>query len=1022
MKKLLRVFLLLLFFVAGTAGAYAQRTVTGTVVDKDQLPVTGANIVVKGTQIGAITDGLGKFSINVPASGNTLVVSFIGYTSQEVPIGSGSVINVTLQTEATSLDEVVVVGYGTQKRSEVTGAISTISTSQMLSVPVTTADEALQGRASGLTVISNGSPGTAPTIRIRGMGTMNDNDPLVVIDGIVSNGMGDLNPNDIESVQILKDASTTAIYGSKGANGVIMVTTKKGSSGKVRVDFDTYWGQQWNNNRYDVLNAAQYKEYAMSSDITAPPPVYTNPIYAARSTGAETNWQDQIFKKGQMQNYNLGISGGGENSAFRVSMGYIKKEGIMIGTNYDRYNFRANSDYKLFGGRVLVGQNVSLASSLTNPLNSSGGRSLIEHAIKSAPYLPVYNPLNDGGYQGPNASVDLQDAENPVRVALLNKYDTRTINITGNFYAEIEIINGLKFKTLAGIEAIRLTDDQFEPTYNDDNLGTTHTSVSSNIRKNWSNFTSKNFTQSLTYKKTFADKHNLEFLGVMEYATTDRAFANVSSKYTLSNLVQELSDNSPSSSSQKDEYRRIGYLGRFNYNYDSKYLIAVSLRRDGSSRLYNNRWGSFPSVALGWKVDKESFMQGISAISNLKIRGSWGKTGNDLIGNYRYSTTYSSNYDYVIDNSLVTGVGQTDPENKDLKWETTTMRNLGLDLGLLNNQFTASFEYFNNKSDNLLLDVPLPLSLGGGSVTKNLGSVQTKGWELDLGYNDFEGDFQWSASLNLGAFKNKVLELGVDAVDGGNQFENEAITRLTKGETLFYFYGWKFDGIFVTQADATAYLSGGQSGARGGDFRIVDTNGDGKITSEDRTKIGNPFPDFTMGLNLSANYKGFDLSLFIQGVYGNDVYNTNIYDLEGMPRLFNAGTGVMRRWKADGDVTDIPRPGVGTNVQVSSRFVEDGSYTRLKNLTLGYTLPKSLFGENISKIRVYVSGQNLITLTKYSGLDPEVGFYQARGNTTGFIGSQAATNGAPTVNFNTGIDYGVYPMPKSFIAGLQITF
>ena len=765
--------------------------------------------------------------------------------------------------------------------------------------------------------------------------------------------------NDIESITGTKRCFHSSYLWFTGSNGVIMVTTKKGASGKVKVDFDSYWGQQWNNNRYDLLNATQYRDYAMSADISTPPPVYTDPAYADRANGAETDWQDQIFKKGFMQNYNLGVSGGDENSVFRVSMGYIQKEGIMIGTNYDRYNFRASSDYKLFGGRVSVGENVSLASSLTNPLNSSGGRSLIEHAIKMAPYLPVYNPLNDGGYQGPNASVDLQDAENPVRVALLNNYDTRTINIAGNLYAEIEILKGLKFKSLAGIEAIRLTDDQFEPTYNDDGLNgdATHRSTLSNIRKNTSNYTSKIFTQSLTYKKTIAEKHNLELLGVLEYATTDRTFMNVSSKFALSNLVQEISNTENASFSQKDEYRRIGYLGRLNYNFDSKYLLAVSLRRDGSSRLFNNRWGTFPSVALGWKINNESFMQDISAISNLKIRGSWGKAGNDLIGNYRYSTTYSPNYYYVIDDRLGDGVGQTDPENKDLKWETTTMRNIGLDLGLLDNRFTASFEYYSNESDDLLLNVPLPLALGGGSVTKNLGSVETKGWELELGYNDFEGDFQWSASVNLGKFKNKVLELGVDAVDGGNQFENEAITRLTKGETLFYFYGWQFDGIFVSQAEADAYLGGGQSGARGGDFRIVDTNGDGEITATDRTKIGNPFPDFTMGINLSANYKGLDLSIFIQGTYGNDIYNTNLYDLEGMPRLFNAGTAVIRRWRQDGDVTDVPRAGIGVNSQVSSRFVEDGSYTRLKNLTLGYTLPKTLFGDKISKLRVYVSGQ-----------------------------------------------------------------
>lgn len=1029
MKKLL---LYLFTTCIGLMHIANAQTITGTVTGADDgEPLPGVNIKIKGTTQGTITDFDGKYTLDVSGEDAVLVFSFVGFITQEQTVGSNTTIDVVLAVDSKGIDEVVVVGYGTQKRSEVTGAITSVNTEELTSLPATTADEALQGRAAGVTVINNGSPGTAPTIRIRGLGTMNANDPLVVIDGVISNGMGNLNPNDIESVQVLKDASTTAIYGSKGANGVIMITTKKGASGKVKVDFDAYWGQQWNNNRYDVLNVEQYLEYANSPDVTAPPPIVSDPAYYAnRRNWAETNWQDNIFQKGMMQNYNLGISGGGENSNFRVSMGYIGKEGIMVGTNYERYNFRANSDYKLFNDRVKIGESLSISSSLTNPLTSSGGRSLIEHAIKSAPYLPVYNKDNLGGYQGPNTTVDGQDAENPVSVAKLNSYDTRAINISGTIYGEIEIVDGLKFKSLAGIEAIRLTDDQYEPTYNNDNLGATHNNPSAYIRKNRSEYTSKNFTQSLTYKKTFADKHNLELLGVMEYGTTDWFFTNTNSRNEISNAIQQVGGDSPTLSSASREYARIGYLGRLNYNFDSKYLFAASMRRDASSRFgKNNRWGNFPSVALGWKINNEAFMESVSAISNLKLRGSWGKAGNDLIGEYRYSTTLSQNYYYVINDELVVGTAQTDPSNEDLKWETTTMTNIGLDLGLLDDQFTLAFEYYKNTSDELLMNVPLPPSNGGGSKTENIGSVETKGMELQLGYNDFEGDFQWSASLNLGTFKNEVLELGVESV-GGAGFEGENITRLEKGESLFFFYGWEFDGIFTTDAEAEAYLNGGQgsynddgefSGANGGDFRIVDTNGDGVINADDRTKIGNPFPDFTMGLNLSANYKGFDLTVFIQGSYGNDVYNTNIYDLEGMPRLFNAGTGVLNRWRQDGDVTDVPRAdGNERNVQVSSRFVEDGSYTRLKNISLGYTLPNSIFGDKISKFRVYVSAQNLLTLTKYSGLDPEVGFYQARGTGTGFIG--AAPGGVPTVNFNTGVDYGVYPMPKSFIAGLQITF
>jgi TonB-linked SusC/RagA family outer membrane protein len=988
--------------------------------------------MVKGTSQGTITDLNGKYTIDVTGEDAVLVFSYVGFLPQEQTVGSQTSIDVVMQVDSKGIDEVVVVGYGTQKRSDVTGAISSIDSEELTALPVTTADEALQGRAAGVTITNNGSPGTAASIRIRGMGTMNSNDPLIVIDGVVANSMLNLNPNDIESIQVLKDASTAAIYGSLGANGVLMITTKKGSSGKVKIDFDSYWGQQWNNNRYDLLNTQQYVQYAEETGDPEDLPAFISD--PARTGLAETNWQDEIFRKGFMQNYNIGVSGGNENSTFRISMGYIEKEGIMIGTDYNRYNFSANSDYKL--GKFKVGENLTISFSEASPLNSNGGRSLIEHAIKMAPYLPVYNSDNLGGYQGPNTVYDGQDAENPVRIAEINSYTQNRVSILGNLFAEVEIIDGLKFKSVAGLEEIRRDDDQFEPVYNDDNMGATHSLPQANIRKNRANYTSLIFTQSLNYNKTIADKHNLDLLAVMEYATVNRFYSNTSSQNSISSLVENVGNEQPSLGSATDEYKRIGYLARLNYNFDSKYLFAASIRRDASSRFgKDNRWGTFPSVSLGWKISNEAFMENVSLISNLKLRGSWGKAGNDRIGNYKYATTLTNDMNYVIDDQRVSGIAVNTLENKELKWEETTMTNIGLDLGLLEDQFTFAFEYYINKSEDLLMNKLVANSLGTWtqSVAANVGSVETKGFEIQLGYNDYEGDFQWSASLNLGTSKNEVLDLGGNqSINGGNQFENEPITRLEVGKTMFHFYGWQFDGVFTTDAEAEAYLNGGQGSyndegefsVRGGDFRIVDTNGDGVITSADRTKIGDPYPKLTAGLNISANYKGFDLNLFIQGVYGNDIYNTNIYDLEGMPRLFNSGTAVLDRWQQDGDVTDVPRAdGNEENIQVSSRFVEDGSYTRLKKITLGYTLPSTLFKDVISKFRIYVSAQNLITLTNYSGLDPEVGFYRPRQNTLGFIGDPAQTgNGYPQTNWNTGIDFGVYPMPKSFIAGIQITF
>jgi TonB-linked SusC/RagA family outer membrane protein len=1022
MKELLRVCLLLLFFVAGTAGAYAQRTVTGTVVDQDQQPVTGSNVIVKGTNTGAITDLQGKFSISVPSGGGSLVVSFIGYITQEVPIGTSNVINITLETESKYLSEVVVVGYGTQRKLEVTGAIASVNSETLTQLPTGTVGQALQGRAAGLTVINNGSPGSQPTLRIRGISTVNNNDPLYVVDGVIASSISNLNPMDIESIQILKDASTAAIYGSQGSNGVIMVTTKKGATGIVKISLDAYGGTQWTDKRFDVLNTAQYIQYATSGAFAAPP-VMSDPQYAGRLAAAETNWQDKIFQNGMMQNYNLGLSGGSENTTYRISAGYLSQDGIIINTGYERYNFRANSDFTK--GKFKMGENIALSFGNQKPEIQNGGRSLIEHSIKMAPYLPVYNPDNLGGFQGPTSA-----AEIPVRIMELNTINVVTTSILGDIYAEYEIIKGLKFKTVLGLEDLKINNNQHYPSYNDDNLGaSTHSAASSTNAKYMTAYRSFIFTNTLNYTKTFADKHNIEALLLAESSSITQDLLNASSQNPISREIEQLNNTQSNLSSSASEYKRIGYLGRLNYNYDQKYLLALSVRKDASSRFgENNRWATFPSVAAGWRINKEAFMSDMAALSNLKIRGSWGKAGNDKIGNYTYATTLTSNMNYTFDNLAYPGTTPSGFSNPDLKWEETTMLNIGLDLGLFKDRFTLSAEYFVNTSDDLLMSVPITPSLGvfSGTRSENAGSVETRGFEFQLGYNDSEGDFRWSANLNVGTFKNEVLSLGQAQFIAGGGFENENLVRATVGQPLFYFYGYKFDGIFQSDAEATSYMGGSQSLAKAGDFRIMDVGGpadangnptapDGKIDANDRTNIGNPFPKVTLGLDLNGSYKGFDLNVFISGVYGNDIYNTNIYDLEGMSRLFNAGVSVLDRWTPTNPSNTIPRAqGAETNLQASTRYIEDGDFTRLRNLTLGYTIPSTVL-KSIPALRIYISAQNLITFTKYNGLDPEIGNPAVQQG--GAINVQAASS-----NFGTGIDIGTYPQPKSVIAGIQITF
>ncbi len=998
-----------------------QVAIKGTITDaitNEALP--GANVQVKGTNRGTTADVNGNFSLEA-AKGDVLVFSFISYVAQEITVAEQTTINVALAPDVQSLDEVVVVGYGTQKRTEVTGAITSVSSESLTAIPTGTLDQALQGRAAGVTVINNGTPGTAPTMRVRGINTVNNNDPLYVVDGVIASSIAGLNPNDIASMEILKDASTTAIYGSQGSNGVIMITTKKGASAaKAIISFDAYFGTQWNNSRYDVLNREQYQEYA--EDAWGGAPVYTNPTYAGRATAANTDWQDQIFQHGKMENYNLSASGGTENASFRISAGYLNQEGIFINTGYERYNLRANSDFKV--GRLKIAENIGVSFARQRPELQSGGRSLIEHAIKSAPYLPVYNENNKGGYQGPNSGADGQDAENPVRIMRLNHFEANQTGIIGDLSAELEIINGLKFRSLVGYESVMARDDQFQPSYDDDDIpmGSTHSASSAIIRKNSSSYNSILFTNSLTYTKTLAEKHNFELLGVIENSRITNRSQNIACENSITDEIRQLTNEKLSASSRLTEYGRIGYLGRLNYNFDQKYLFAASIRRDASSRFgANNRWGTFPSVALGWRINKEAFMSNIAAISNLKLRASWGKAGNDKIGDYAYASTLTSNMYYVIEDLPVQGTTSNGASNPDLKWEETTMTNIGLDLALFENRFTLAAEYYINKSDDLLMPAPLSNSIGDfvGSISQNAGSVESKGLEVVLGYNDFEGDFQWSANLNLGTSKNEVKSLGKATTLAGGGFENEQLTRCEVGEPAFFFYGYTFAGIFQSDADAQAYMGGSEyaDGARAGDFIIVDKSGNGTIGTEDRGNIGSPFPKMTLGFDLNANYKNFDVNIFIAGAYGQDVYNTNLWDLEGMDRLFNAGTAVLDRWTPTNPSNSVPRAGSLRNLRPSTRFVQDGSYTRLKNITLGYTIPSSVLKNKVSKLRIYVSAQNLITLTKYDGLDPEIGSWTTQGSGVAQIGSRGSA-----VNFSNGIDYGAYPMPKSFTAGLQLTF
>ncbi len=980
-----------------------QQEIKGTVTGADNSPLPGVNILVVGTTNGTETDFDGNYTIKANA-GDVLQFSFVGMDTQTATVGDSNTINITMTEDANALEEVVVVGYGSQRKADVTGAVSTISADELVSFPTSSAEQALQGKAAGVTIINSGSPGGAPIVRIRGISTYGNNTPIFVVDGVITPDISNLSPNDIESMSVLKDASTTAVYGSLGANGVVIVKTKSGRKGEVVFDFTSYLSTQSKPKTYDVLNADQYVAFATALQTNASEPLparLTDPQYTDYIKN-NTDWQDLILQTGVIQDYQLSAGGGTEKANFRFSAGHQKQVGVILNTDSKKYTFRLNSSFKT--GKFTFGENVSIAFKDRNPQINNSSFSPFEHAIKMAPYLPVHNADNLGGFQGPE-TVDGQDATNPVRSLTLAEVKERSSAILGNVYGVYSIIDGLDYKAELGINYANNTRRGLETPYVDGLAAQSKTITSIGSFES----TNLTFRNSLRYTKTINENHNLEILVLAE---KDKRKTNVFRSQGQTDFgFQQIPANSPSSS-ELYIYNKVGYLGRVNYNYDGKYIFAASLRRDASSRFGpNNRWGTFPSVAAGWVLSKEDFL-GESAMNLFKIRGSWGVAGNDKsAGDYSFSSVFTEGFNY----GPYIGLAIPRLSNTDLKWEETIMTNIGVDLGFLNNAITASIEYYINESSDLIVLVPPSLSSGFTQATpRNIGAMETKGVEFNLGYNDREGDFTWSADLNLSTTKNEVIKLAdnIESLNTGGRggvFGGSQVARTVEGESFNHFYGWQTDGIFQNPAEVASHAT--QTGAAPGDIRFKDVNGDNVIDAKDKTIIGNPFPDLTYGLTLNAAYKNFDFSVFFNGVSGNDITNTMQYFLKGTPRIFNAGTAVLDSWTPTNASTTQPRAITGDpnkNTRFSDRYVEDGSYTRLKNLSIGYNFTdsvlKSFAGGSIHKFRIYISGQNLLTFTDYSGLDPELGYLNSTNET------------------DIGIDKGQYPSSVSLLAGLQITF
>lgn len=1015
------------------------RTITGTVVKETGEPLAGVSVQVKGKTKATTTDSKGFFSIEVEDDAKVLEFSFVGMVNQEISIDGRNSLAVVLSPANRSMNEVVVIGYGTQKRALVTGAVSSVSSKTLNELPAVTISQALQGRVAGLQVTSNGSPGTEPIVRIRGISSISfASDPLYVVDGFPTGNLSAIDVKDIESVDVLKDASAAAIYGSRATSGVIIINTKKGRrDGKINVNFDSYAGTQVITKRLSLLNTEQFKQYALAYRGSQVPrltePQINEPIYAGASqTYGQTNtdWQDAYFRKGAMNQHSVSLSGGNDVSRFYASAGYFDQQGTTPSVNYRRYNFRINSDH-IISKVFTFGENLYVASGKQGyDNNETGSRTNLVNVIRMMPHIPVYDPTSNGGYRGVDATKDGGDPTNPVEDAELKNPGTRsTVKILGTAFLEANITSWLKFKSTFGIDYAAGLDYRFSPIFNDNGAVAGSSATQATVTNNRNVSTVQLFTQQLTFDKTF-NKHHVNVVAVIEQQNQETRQENASGNQPSNELRTLNNATNPSIQTLIGENSLLSFLGRLNYDFGSKYLLSVAVRRDGLSVWApGKKWATFPSASIGWRLDQEDFIRNVSAISELKLRAGYGITGlNGLVlGNTPWLVNVQANSsNYPFGNAVNGALGSNIPGlgNQALEWEKTKQINIGVDLGLFKNKVTFSAEYYQRKTDNLILRVPVASSFGflNGDVLQNVGAMTNNGFEFQLGYNKRDGEFKWYASTNMSFITNKVTRLapGVTKIERGNDadFGGDNITNTEVGYSVQGFYGHVVEGIFQSADEvdkhATQVVDPNNDPLKqtsAGDLKFKDLNGDGKIDNNDRQFLGSFIPKITYAFNLGCNYKNFDFSLFFQGVQGNKIYNATRVITEGMVRFFNAGTQVLNAWTPTNTNTNIPRAvssDPNRNARPSTRFLEDGSFLRLKNVMLGYSVPvgslRSFTKGTVKSLRIYVSAQNILTFTKYTGYDPEVG------------------NRTPNSSLTNGIDFAVYPQPKAFQAGVQVNF
>lgn len=984
------------------------KTVTGTVTDISGEPIIGANIRIKGTTTGTITDIDGNFSIEAEPQ-SVIEVSYIGYLTQETVINNQKSIRFLLKEDTKTLDEVVVIGYGVQKKADLTGSVANINTEKLNTQSNANIGQALQGKIAGVDIVSQGgAPGSGTRIMVRGIGTLNNASPLYIVDGMYMNSIDHINPNDIASIDVLKDASSAAIYGSRAANGVIIVTTKEGSNteGKPIIDLSVNLGISTASKFLDMLDAKGWAEVTTIARQAIGKPALDMATDLANKP--DNDWQDIMFRPALMQNYNLAVKGGGKYSTYYTGLGYFNQDGIVKGTNYQRYNIQSKNDYKR--GIFSAGTNLIISFSHDKPLHQELRGGMIGTILQSVPTLEKYDDTREGGYGGTYG--DVVNIPHPLAIIddnIMDRYN-ENVKIFANLYAQIELFKGLKYK-------LNLTPDfSFERYKNylnkyDFGLATNSITQLTERQRRRRNILVENL---LTFDRTFGE-HKISALA--GYTYQDSRFRHIQAYGEgLPQGLEEIDAATTNRSNEGNSWRSVltSILGRVFYSYQNKYLFTATIRRDGSSKFgKNNRYGYFPSFSLGWNVAEEKFMENVHWLDQLKLRGGYGVLGNQEIDNYQYSSTITTGINYPDGNGgLLQGAFPKNFANPDIKWEETAMTNVGIDFMAFNNRLSLTADYYVKNTKDILLTVPIPISSGGANdPIRNAGKIRNNGFEFNLGWMDQPNpDISYGINL-IGSFnKNKVIAMGSESgsIKGGSTNQNITTSETKAGYPIGGYWLISTAGYFNSQEEVDAYAKDGkkiQPAAEPGDIKFVDANNDGVINDDDRVFQGSPFPDFTFALNGNMRYKNFDLSIGLQGVLGNKIYNATRQTLEDVTKGSNFLASCLDYWTPENKNASHPRltwddPNRNTRAE-SDRYLENGSYLRLRSVQLGYTFPQTWFKGAIQHARVYINAENLFTITSYSGYSPDVN--------------------ADNANYR-GFDNFIYPTNRTFMLGLNVTF